>query len=40
MGNPVRSKRRGGLCIVCGEYVFITLAEHYKDKHMKAEVKP
>ena len=26
----------GGVCIICGEYVFAVegLAQHYKDKHM------
>ena len=36
MALPQKDKR-GGVCIVCGEYVFAAegLAQHYRDRHME-----
>jgi hypothetical protein len=36
MAQPQKPKR-GGICIICGKYIFavVTLEQHYKDKHME-----
>jgi hypothetical protein len=36
MAKGKRTPGAGGVCIVCGEFVFSAegLAQHYKDRHM------